>query len=248
VNAIIPLAGPDFIHPRFGVRPLVSVEGEPLIRRAITSRPWWRDGSLGPSDLVFVLRDLPEAHTLRGTLLDWFPGARVVFLSDLTGGALLSALAAVALLPRPRAPLCVDLVDILYDSADAPSALFADPAVGGVLPCFPSDEPCYSYAEIGADGAVIRTVEKRVISSHASAGTYVFRDAAVFLRACAHSLDHAETLAHKGALFLCPAMNGVIAQGLRVLAPTVTDVRPVSKRFGEEPPQSRQGGAGGDAP
>jgi hypothetical protein len=111
------------------------------------------------------------------------------------------------------------------------AGLFADPAVGGVLPCFPSDEPRYSYAEIAADGSVVRTVEKRVISSHASAGTYLFRDAALFLRAAAHSLEYADSLAHKGALFLCPAMNGVIAEGLRVLPVPVGNVRPVSKSF-----------------
>ncbi len=232
MNAIIPLAGPDFIHPRFGIRPLVEVEGEPLVRRAITGRPWWRDGTLGPADLVFVLRDVPEAQTVQGFLTDWFPGSRNVRLSDLTGGALLSALAGTALLARPAAPVCVDLVDILYDGP-AMAGLFADPAVGGVLPCFQSDEPCYSYAEIAADGSVVRTVEKRVISSHASAGTYLFRDAALFLRAAAYSLEHADALAHKGALFLCPAMNGVIAEGLRVLPVPVDNVRPVSKSFAE---------------
>lgn len=239
MNVIVPLAGPDFIHPRFGIRPLVEVENEPLVRRAITSRPWWIDGTVGPSDLVFVLRDLPEARTVEERLREWFPGARFVLLSDLTGGALLSALAGTALLSRPLAPVCVDLVDILYDCATPLSGLFADPSIGGILPCFQSNEACYSYAEIGMDGTVVRTTEKQVISSHASAGSYLFRDSPVFLRACAHSLDHADTLSYRGALFVCPAMNGVIAQGLRVIPAEVQNLRPISKSFAEKGGASR---------
>ncbi|MBL8630560.1 MAG: hypothetical protein JNM81_13070 [Rhodospirillaceae bacterium] len=231
MKAIIPLAGPDFVHPTHGIKPLWDVDGEPLIKRAITSRPWWQKGLLTPEHMVFVLRRCPEAEIVSQKLDDWFPGSQRVWLSHLTGGALLSAMAGTALMGSDDAPLCIDLVDLLYDCAETIVPRFADKTVGGVVPWFTSTESCYSYFELNADGRVARAVEKQVISNIASAGTYFFRNTGTFLTAAAHSLKNPKAAAHKGVLFVCPAMNGVIAQGLTVDVAPVTNVRPISKLF-----------------
>ena len=44
MNVVVPLAGPDFVHPLYGVRPLFEVDGRPLILTALESRPWIRFG------------------------------------------------------------------------------------------------------------------------------------------------------------------------------------------------------------
>lgn len=49
-----------------------------------------------------------------------------------------------------------------------------DEADGGALVSFKSDNPKYSYAEVGEDGYVKRTAEKEVISNHALCGAYFF--------------------------------------------------------------------------
>jgi hypothetical protein len=229
VNVVVPLAGPDFIHPRFGVRPLFPVEGEPLILRALGGRPWIASGEVRGSDLIFVLRDLAEAAGVRALLADRYPGCRFVALSALTGGALLSAMAGAALVADGRR-LCIDLVDILFDWPDWTPAAAWPERLGGLAPVFASDDPAYSYLDL-EDGRMLRAAEKQVISAHASAGVYLFRDLGVFTAAAAHSLAHRETLAHKGVLFVCPALNGVAAQGLEVRAAPVGGVRPVGKLF-----------------
>jgi hypothetical protein len=231
MKAIIPLAGPDFVHPVHGIKPLWRVDGEPLIKRAITSRPWWQRGLLKPADMVFVLRRCDEAEALSHNLDEWFPGSQRVWLSGLSGGALLSVLAGTALLGTDDAPLCIDLVDLLFDSADPMVGHFATPNVGGVAPWFESAEPCYSYFALDDAGHVTRAVEKKVISSHASAGTYFFRNTTTFLEAAGHSLRNPSAVAYKGVMFVCPAMNGVIAHGQTVQAVPVTNVRSISKMF-----------------
>ena len=236
MNVIVPLAGPDFVHPKLGIKPLMEIDGEPLVRRAVTSRAWWRQGITRAADLVFVLRVTPEAEQVATLLEAWFPGCRVVRLSDLTMGAALSALAGAAMLVQPWRSLCIDLVDLLFESDDTLADHFADPAVGAAATVFPSDEACYSYLEIGDDGMVIRAVEKRVISEYASAGTYAFRDVATYLDGLAHSLRHADEMAVNGSLFVCPTLNGVIAAGSRVVPVPVGEVLPVSRRFHQSQP------------
>lgn len=225
---IVPLAGPDLPHAEHGFRPLVPVAGRPLIETALEGRSWRRQGLLRDSDYVFVVRDVPGVERLHAFLRDRWPGCRIVSLSHLTGGALLSALAGVALAPLDQ-PVIIDLADILFD-CDYDFGLPWPQDVGAVTPCFPSEEPCYSYLR-EENGHVVEAAEKRVISNRASAGVYAFRSPSVYLAAAAHSIEYRHKLSYNGIMFVCPAMNGVLNQGLRVVAPETQNVRPVSKQF-----------------
>jgi hypothetical protein len=232
--SIVPLAGPDFVHPTLGIKPLLPVDGEPLLRRVITSRPWWRSGDLQASGLIFVLRDVPETSEVIDRIEDWFPGSQKVILSSLTAGALMSVVAGVALVKDLTAPLCVDLVDILYETEDVMVDRFKDDEnLGGIVPYFESQEACYSYLQMTDDRKVIRAVEKQVISNDASAGTYWFRDAATYLNAVSFSLRNATELSVKGVLFVCPAINYMIGVGQDVIGIPVGSVQPISKVFHE---------------
>lgn len=228
MKCIVPLAGPDLWTERHGFRPLFDLDGTPLIEAALKARAW--AGKLGQEDYVFVLREVPRLAELVAYLRATWPGCRIITLSDLTGGALFSVLAAMALV-RPDEPLIVDLADILFSSGPAdPDALFTREGHGAIVPVFTSSEDCYSYLTI-VDGLVTEAREKQVISNNASAGVYMFRDVQVFLRAAAHNIDHREAMSFRGILFICPMVNGVIADGSSVVAPHVEDCRPVGKIF-----------------
>jgi hypothetical protein len=228
-RCIVPLAGPDMVHPALGPRALIEVEGEPLVRRALGTRAW--RGALAPQDHVFVLRDAPGAGEIETYLRATWPGAGIVRIPWVTGGAMLSALAAVAMVPVDGGPIVVDLADILFDGGPAPDALSGwSEDLGGIVPYFSSSDPKYSYLEMEGD-RVLSTAEKRVISNAASAGVYVFRDPETYIAAAAHSARHRRTLAHKGALFVCPMFNGVAALGLTVLGVEVSNVRPIGAMF-----------------
>lgn len=229
--SIVPLAGPDFVHPTLGIKPLMSLEGEPLLRRVITSRSWWRSGDLRSSGLIFVLRDIPETTQVIEKIDTWFPDAQKVLISSLTQGALMSAVAGVSLIKDFTAPLCIDLVDILYDSQELMIDKFQDDSISGVVPYFTANESCYSYFQINSEGLVTQAREKQVISNNASAGTYFFRDAATYLNAVAFSLKNKSELAVKGILFVCPAMNYMIQAGKKVIPIQVENVRSISKIF-----------------
>jgi hypothetical protein len=229
VKVIVPLAGPDFERQDGSVKAEIVIDGRPLLRRCLDERSWWQRRQVRSDDLVFVLRDTPRSQRFAGeSLAAWYPGAQIVTLSTTAGGAALSALAGVALAGQAPGPLCVDLVDIEYRCTFDPIRCFSERSdVAAVALTFASANPLYSYLRADAEGRVVEAAEKRVISPHASAGTYFFDAAATYLEALAHNLRHREAVTHKGLYFVCPLYNGVIASGRGVILEQVHDVRDV---------------------
>jgi hypothetical protein len=226
VKCIVPLAGGDLEHPVHGFRPWVPVEGERLLKRALDQRAW--RSRLSGSDFVFVVRSVAKVDELEAWLSAEWPGCAIVRLPAMTRGAMFTALAGIAALPADNEPIVVDLADILFGGIDPSELLGQD--VGAVIPCFVSNEDCYSYLRMN-HGEVVEAAEKRVISDRASAGVYFFADRPTFLDAAVHSIDHSGTLTVKGVFFVCPMANGVLARGKRVLAPLVDNVTPIGKIF-----------------
>jgi hypothetical protein len=222
VIVVVPLAGPDFEAADGTVKAEIALDSLPLLRHALESRAWW---GAGVGQLIFVLKDSPRSRRFAAeSLAAWYPKADVTYISAYTGGAALSAAAGLALARDLDAPVIIDLADILFEGGGEAPALFADAKVGGAALTFPADAAKYSYLRLDADGRMIEAREKVVISSHASAGVYLFRNAGVYFAALAHSLANREALAPKGLVFVCPTLNGVVAQGLEVRAVAVTGV------------------------
>lgn len=227
--SIIPLAGGDFYNESYGVKPLVEIDGEPLIQRAIKSRSWYKNGETDFEHTIFVLRETEHTEGFRDYIKENFPKSKIVTISQLSGGALMSALAGASMITDYNAAVVVDLVDIIYDSSSfSPTDIFMnDPSVGGVLPYFNSDNEKYSYIEISG-GYALQVAEKRVISNNASAGTYFFKNISVFLSSVMESVSFDKLYSYKDILFLAPAFNAVVRNGMRVLPVEVKDVNPVS--------------------
>lgn len=230
MKCIVPLAGPDLWTEKYGFRPLVDLDGTPLIEAALRERAWAKQ--LGGDDYIFVVRDVPGLPDLVAHLRKTWPGCRVVTLSHLTGGALFSVLSAMALV-APDEPLIVDLADILFSSdLSDPQQVLEATGHGMIVPAFTSNEACYSYLRI-VDGLVVEAREKQVISENASAGVYIFRNVQVFMEAAAHSIANRQSLSFRNILFICPMVNGVVAGGHTVIAPQIEDCIPLGKIFHE---------------
>ena len=205
----------------------MPVAGIPLIKKALESRCWNSDDNLSSSRLIFILRTCPQLPEFEKYLSENFPNALTVELSSMTKGALCSALAGASLITDFSAPIVIDLVDILYEANFSPQAIFNSQDILGILPWFTSDDAVFSYLEI-ENNRVIRTVEKKVISSHASAGTYFFKDLGTFLNCASQSIAQAEQVSVNGNLFVCPAFSFISP---KVLPVEVTKAQPISKIF-----------------
>ena len=223
MKVIVPLAGPDFELPGGGTKAEQLLGGQPLLRRALDGRPW--ANKLSPDDYIFVMRDSQASRGFSDRALQlWYPGSQTVYLSQASQGAALSA-AAGAAMAGTCGPIIIDLADIDFRCEMTVSEeLEHNALIGAIALTFPSTNPGYSYIQEDADGNFVRAAEKVVISAHASAGVYIFRDTAIFYAALAYCMRHFEQHTHNGLYYVCPLFNGVAAAGWQVVRREVTNV------------------------
>lgn len=170
-------------------KPLIELKGKPLFVRAIESVKV--DGAEMKYSFV-VRQEHIDRYGIDKSIREILPEAMVYSVEKTTRGAVETCLVAEAGIADDDAVVVMDC-DLEFDSAGYRRLIFdalncpEDKASGGALVSFESDEPRYSYAETDADGRVIRTAEKEVISSHALCGAYFFASGREF-KAVAHRL------------------------------------------------------------
>lgn len=127
----------------------------------------------------------------------------------------------------------IDLADIAFSSRFDPGSFFQAPGnegVAAVIPYFQSTDPKFSYLRLQGS-RVLEAREKMVISSHASAGVYIFRDTASYLEAAAYCIRTPAVCKVGGASFVCPSVNGLIAAGRSVEGVLIEDAEPIGGLF-----------------
>lgn len=217
LQVLMPMGGLGTRFRKVGVttpKPLIEVDGGPMFQRALRSfHPWTGDKTV----TVVVRADDDAEHGLAGRVLAAQPDARIVRLEHDTRGAVETCLLARDALD-PDQPLVIIDCDIAFDSPEYFRVL-ADAVergtLDGLLLSFSSVLPRYSFAEVGADGLVVRTAEKQAISSDALMGVYSFTSARVFLEA-ADRLMAVQIDAAMPEYYVSLVFNELIASGRRV--------------------------------
>lgn len=198
--AIVPLAGPGLGE---GVPPPFDDEMH-LFEYCLESRPWKRSGELEEKRLIFVLRQTAQAESIFRHIARRYPESKQIVLSHLSRGALMSALAGVSLIEDLSTPLVIDLADIAFSADFSPTELFhRHRRLGGLVPYFHSQKSCYSYITMNRDRHVLECAEKKLISSHATAGCYFFRNLHLFMRCADNSLQTEDPYKY----YLAPLFN-----------------------------------------
>src|SRR5829696_961084 len=210
---VMPMAGRGTRFHRAGIavpKPLVDLWGRPLF--------WWATESLlrstGVRELIFVvLAEHVERFGIDAAILDLYPTARIVSLSDVTSGAAETAAIGVAAL-ETSGPFALNDCDHAFRTTSL------EPLVGqlyggveGALLGFRAHSPAYSYVRFDAEGRVVGTAEKLVVSDFAIAGCYLFSDADAFQRRFA---DYRRDCAYD-ELFVSGVYNAILRAGGEVL-------------------------------
>jgi NDP-sugar pyrophosphorylase family protein len=194
-------------------KPLIEVGGVPMFQRALRSFDPWT----GPRTVTVIVRaDDDREHHLAEAVTAAEPDADIVLLHRDTRGAVETCLEAADRLD-PDQPLVITDCDIAFDSPAWFGAMARAAAGGadGLLLSFASSDPRYSFAEVGPDGAVVRTAEKRAISSHALAGVYSFARAGTFLEA-GRQLVARQVDASMPEYYVSLVFNELISAGRRI--------------------------------
>ena len=224
---IVPLAGPDFYTEKNGIKPLFSYKGAPLFASLLKKRSWFPK----IKELIFVLCEKnPHNDQFVSVAQTHFPQAEFVFLKDYTKGSLLTCAEALVKVQDLKAAVVLDLIDIDFNET-TPVNLDLLQSSLGIIPYFESNESIYSYLELNQKNEVLKTREKVVISTHASAGVYFYRNSAAFLRSVDYSLSVPSELTYKGLFFPCPSYNAFTVEGEKVMGVEVQLTQSVSKDF-----------------
>lgn len=211
LEVIIPMAG---LGQRFAAagyqqpKPLIEVGGKPMIQRVVENVcPRKRE-----AHFTFICNSQHLIdHDLESLLQTIAPGCSIVKIPSVSEGAACTVLLAIEHL-NPLSPLmlvnsdqCIDAsIDDFLDCA-------LSVQVDGLIMTFEAGDKKWSFAEVNAEGRVIRVAEKVPISRHATVGIYFYREARQFLDGAMDMIR--KDLRTNGEFYVCPVYNEIIAKG-----------------------------------
>ena len=172
----------------------------------------------------FIVRQehIEDYHIDKG-IRSFLPEANIFSVQKTTRGAVETCLMAETAIEDDDAVIVMDC-DLEFRSVKFMEIIKVilsksmDEADGGALVSFESDNPKYSYAEVGEDGYVKRTAEKEVISNHALCGAYFFSTGKRFKQIAHQLLNEPEF--KKPEYYVSLLYNYLLADGEKVrLAP-----------------------------
>lgn len=233
INIIVPLAGPDIYLNNNDIRPLHLVNSNPMILDVLKSRVWIKDEkSVETINYIFILRKIGKDYEkLTSFLKKNFNNSKFITLSNLSQGALFTALCGSSMIKDFSAPIIIDLGDISCNLRFNPSHYFKDnKKVDGLIPYFKSSHPKYSYLE-KTNEIVYNIREKEVISNFASVGIYIYRNFKSFVNSIIYAIENKNICSINDSFFVAPSMNSIIKDGKEVHTFEVKNVRSHSLNY-----------------
>ena len=209
MKIVIPLAGPDYIDENGELRAARKLNGIPILKDILDSRPWFQNRIVSQfDDVYFVLQDKTLTREFFNNILQtWYPGCHAVFIPHFTAGAAYSALSAITVFGHETASICIDLADIKFEwQAENPEKILSHLACAGIIPVFKSAVHYYSYVITDENNDIVESREKKVISDQASAGVYFFKSPTDFMYAL-HYVQQRPELKHNDLVYICPLAN-----------------------------------------
>lgn len=223
LHIIMPMAGEGSRFLKEGwttPKPLIELKGQPLFKHAISSVT---DKEIQMKYSFIVRQEHIDKYQIDDGIKSFLPEANVFSVMKTTRGAVETCLMAESAIADDDAVIVMDcdlefrskkFIEIIKRILSTP----IEDAEGGALVSFYSNEPRYSYAEIGENGYVVRTAEKEVISSHALCGAYLFSSGKRFRQIAHQLLD--EPVFTKPEYYVSLLFNYLLKDGEKVeLAP-----------------------------
>lgn len=223
LHIVMPMAGEGSRFLKEGwttPKPLIELKGQPLFKHAISSVT---DEEIQMKYSFIVRQEHIDKYQIDEGIKSFLPEANVFSVLKTTRGAVETCLIAESAIADDDAVIVMDcdlefrskkFIEIIKRILSTP----IEDAEGGALVSFYSNEPRYSYAEIGENGYVVRTAEKEVISNHALCGAYLFSSGKRFRQIAHQLLD--EPVFTKPEYYVSLLFNYLLKDGEKVeLAP-----------------------------
>lgn len=181
IHLIMPMGGHGSRFSKNGFqqpKPLIPLQGKPFL--------YWATNSLAKLknviDVTFVvLQEHIDEFQIDKCILEYFPKAKIVVLPQVLNGAVLTCMQGVTAIDDDN-PIVFNDCDHAFKCSVFESFLENNQDVDGGLLTFKSDENKYSYIKYDAQGKIIGTIEKVVVSNDAICGAYYFKSKNEFLK------------------------------------------------------------------
>ena len=223
LHIVMPMAGEGSRFAKAGwttPKPLIELNGQPLFKHAISSVA--AEGIQMKYSFI-VRQEHIDNYAIDKGIRSFLPEANIFSVLKTTRGAVETCLMAESAIADDDAIIVMDC-DLEFRSKEflrIIKSILSEPVEksgGGALVSFESDQPRYSYAELGEDGLVKRTAEKEVISNHALCGAYFFSTGKEFKQIAHRLLDELEF--KKPEYYVSLLYNYMLERGEKVyLAP-----------------------------
>lgn len=212
MNVVVLMAGPSkgfeekgHIYPKY----LLEINGEPIIQRVVES--------LKPleGNLSFIIRKEDNDKSYIGSTLNILsPGCTIYKVSDITKGAVCSALFAVDSINNEDEFLIINGDQLIRNGiAEAVDEFRRKGEDGGII-VFRSVHPRWSFVAVDEEGYVNETSEKRPISDMATAGCYYFRQGKDFVEAAFNTIR--KDVNYNGNYYICSTYNELVLSQKKV--------------------------------
>ncbi len=215
VNFVIPMAGHGSRFVKAGYttpKPLIEVLGEPMIKWAMKSFDFLDE--VANYRLIFIILKKHDDEFRLGQKLTELFGERtkIITINEVTRGQAETVLAAEKYINNYNR-LFIYNCDTYATSPIWKMINEEDP--DGILPCFKSTDPRYSFARLDEYGYVVETTEKKPVSDLASSGMYYFKRGMDFVTIAEEAVKQ-HSVQNEGELYVAPMYNKLLESGKKI--------------------------------
>jgi len=213
LNIVLPMAGRGtrFANAGYTVpKPLIPIHGVPMIKVVVDN--------LTPKcehRFIFICQqEHIDRYNLVTELKSFTRKAEVIGINKVTEGQVCTALLAKHFFDNDEPLMSANsdqFIDIdINEYLDDMSARQLD----GLIMTMKSSDPKWSYARTDADGYVVETAEKKVISEDATVGIYNFARGRDLVWSAERMI--ADNLRVNNEFYTCPCYNYLIRKGMKI--------------------------------
>lgn len=213
LNIVLPMAGRGSRFAKAGYttpKPFIPIHGIPMIKVVVDN--------LTPTcehRFIFICQqEHLDRYDFEKKLRSYTKNAVVIGINGVTEGQVCTALLAKKYFDDDE-PLMSANTD-QYIDVDINEYLDAMQSreLDGMIMTMKSSDPKWSYARTDAEGLVVETAEKKVISSDATVGIFNFAHGSDLVRSAEQMI--ADNLRVNGEFYTCPCYNYLIKGGKRI--------------------------------
>ena len=213
LNIVIPMAGRGSRFADAGYKdpkPLIPVHGKPMIQVVVENLTPKREHRF-----IFICQNQHiKEYGLTEKLKSYAENVEIIGIDGITEGQVCTVLKAKSLIDNDE-PLMTANSDqfIDFDINDYLSCMDSN-NLDGLIMTMKADDPKWSYAKTDANGFVIETAEKKVISKDATVGIFNFKHGKDLVSSAEQMIQ--DDIRVNNEFYTCPCYNYLIKRGQKI--------------------------------